>query len=135
MNQRQNEYMERYFKMLDEDSQHMEEMAVVFSHKCNICEEVGHIDYMCPLYPSIAEDTSQDNDYVIVKGVHLPIPVKSFNDYISLLDLLKGDLLISQEWDSFREKFIKSINGSIMSILKKNYQDPYHPEYMGKKSI
>lgn len=112
MNQRHNEYLEGYFRMLDEDSKHMEdhkeeqhkEMTVTFTNKCNICEEDGHIDYMCPQYPMATED----NDYVILKGVHLPISIRSFNDCISLLKLLEEDNLNSQNWKIFRNNFMKA---------------------------
>ncbi|PWA37950.1 ARID DNA-binding domain-containing protein [Artemisia annua] len=136
MNQRQNEYMEGYYKMLDEDSHAKEEHtqdAVIFSHKCNICAEEGHEDYMCPINSSTAENTSHDTDYVIVKGVHLPTPINSFNDYISFLDLLKNDLLISQEWDSFREKFIKVYKWFYTVYLKKDLPGPLPPRIHGKE--
>ncbi|PWA55799.1 cytochrome P450, ARID DNA-binding domain, Zinc finger, CCHC-type [Artemisia annua] len=135
MNRRQNEYMEGYFRMLDESSQHREEnkeehkeeTVVTLSHKCNICEEDGHIDYMCPLNSTTAED----NDYVIVKGVNLPIPITSFKDCISFLDLIKNDTLISQEWNGFRNNFIKAYTWFYSVYLKRNLPGPLLPKING----
>ena len=133
MNQRHNEYLDGYFRMLDEDSkqkeEHHKEMAVTFIHKCNICDENGHIDYMCPQYPMTAED----DDFVIVKGVHHPIPIKCFNDCIYLLTYIRDDNLNSQNWKPFRQNFIEAYSWFYSVYLKKDLPKPFPPKIYGKK--
>ena len=133
MNQRHNEYLDGYFRMLDEDSkqkeEHHKEMAVTFIHKCNICDENGHIDYMCPQYPITAED----DDFVIVKGVHHPIPIKCFNDCIYLLTYIRDDNLNSQNWKPFRQNFIEAYSWFYSVYLKKDLPKPFPPKINGKE--
>ncbi|PWA96663.1 ARID DNA-binding domain-containing protein [Artemisia annua] len=132
MNQRHNEYLEGYFNMVYEGSQikkDHKEKAVSFSPTCNICEEIGHLDYMCPQNSF----TSEDKDFVFTKGVHIPIPIKCFNDCIALLNLLEDDYIISQNWNEYRENFMKAYLWFYSVYLKRSLPGPLPPKIKGKE--
>ncbi|PWA67912.1 cytochrome P450, ARID DNA-binding domain, Zinc finger, CCHC-type [Artemisia annua] len=122
MIQRHNRFLEGYFGILDEGSQNRNDSKgkkVSFSPMCHICEEIGHLDYMCPQNPYTAKD-----DSFLVKGVHIPIPIKCFNDCIALLNLLEDDYILSMNWDGYRENFMKAYTWFYAVYLKKPLPGP-----------
>ncbi|PWA65352.1 ARID DNA-binding domain-containing protein [Artemisia annua] len=134
MNQKHNEYLDGYFRMMNEamddhrEEQHREE-AVTYTYTCSICEENGHLDYMCPQNSFTAEE----DDYVIIKGVHLPFKIKSFSDCILLLKLLEGNRLNSHTLKLFRKNFIEAYMWFYSVYLKRNTPVPFPPKINGKE--
>ncbi|GJZ34309.1 ARID DNA-binding domain-containing protein [Tanacetum coccineum] len=132
----QNKYMNDYYKLLEEDSDCKEETSekkIDWTKKCYRCEDFGHYAYE---YPTKNKTTSvgyipEDGDCVYVKGVFYPTKVSSFNEYVSFLDLIKNDDLVSQEWDIFRNKFNNAFRWFYDVYLKREMPGPIPPKING----
>nr|GEV16993.1 protein kinase-like domain-containing protein [Tanacetum cinerariifolium] len=53
------------------------------------------------------EDTSVEEDWIMIKGNIYSTRVHTFNEYVAFLNLIKQDEIVSQEWDLFRKRFDK----------------------------
>ncbi|GKD83549.1 ARID DNA-binding domain-containing protein [Tanacetum coccineum] len=96
-----------------------------------VCEEIGHYAYTCPTKTATVGYIPKGGDYVYVKGVFYPTKVSSFNEYVSFLDLIKNDDLVSQEWDIFRDKFNNAFRWFYDVYLKREMSGPIPPKMNG----
>ncbi|GJX93790.1 ARID DNA-binding domain-containing protein [Tanacetum coccineum] len=132
----QNKYMNDYYKLLEEDSDYKEEKSekkINWTKKCYRCEDFGHYAYECPTKnkTTYVGYIPEDGDCVYVKGVFYPTKVSSFNEYVSFLDLIKNDDLVSQEWDIFRNKFNNAFRWFYDVYLKREMPGPIPPKING----
>ncbi|GKB52627.1 ARID DNA-binding domain-containing protein [Tanacetum coccineum] len=62
---------------------------------------------------------SMQDDVIEIKGTLYSTKVTTFNEYVAFLNLVKQDEIISQQWNTFREKFDKVLKWFYKSYLGK----------------
>nr|GEY06113.1 ARID DNA-binding domain-containing protein [Tanacetum cinerariifolium] len=127
MKMMQNKYLSDYYKLLEENPDYEEgksEKETILTQKCYRGKEIGHYAYACPTKTATVGYIPKGGDYVYVKGVFYPTKVSSFNKYVSFLDLIKNDDLVSQEWDIFRDKFNNAFRWFYDVYLKREMRGP-----------
>nr|GEW03658.1 ARID DNA-binding domain-containing protein [Tanacetum cinerariifolium] len=55
------------------------------------------------------KDTGMEEDLIRIKSNIYSTKVQTFNEYVTFLNLIKQDEIMSQEWDIFRNKFDKVV--------------------------
>ncbi|GKA84100.1 ARID DNA-binding domain-containing protein [Tanacetum coccineum] len=80
-----------------------------------------HNKYILDYFESIAEkEEGMQQDQVKIKGSIYSTKVQTFNDFVTFLNLIKNDEIISQEWDYFRNRFNKMIKWFFNHYLERS---------------
>ncbi|GJV18675.1 ARID DNA-binding domain-containing protein [Tanacetum coccineum] len=80
-----------------------------------------HNKYILDYFESITEkEEGMQQDQVKIKGSIYSTKVQTFNDFVTFLNLIKNDEIISQEWDYFRNRFNKMIKWFFNHYLERS---------------
>nr|GEV01334.1 ARID DNA-binding domain-containing protein [Tanacetum cinerariifolium] len=63
-----------------------------------------HNQYLQDYFESIASKEGMEQEIVRIKGNLYSTKVQTFNDFVTFLNLIKHDEIVSQEWDYFRNR-------------------------------
>ncbi|GJT14805.1 ARID DNA-binding domain-containing protein [Tanacetum coccineum] len=77
------------------------------------------------------ESQNMEEDLIKIKGNLYSTKVQTFNDYVTFLNLIKHDDLVSQEWDFFRNKFNKVVKWFYNHYLERSIPGPIPPTIKG----
>nr|GEX91049.1 ARID DNA-binding domain-containing protein [Tanacetum cinerariifolium] len=77
------------------------------------------------------EEEGIEQDLVIVKGNLYSTKVQTFNDFVTFLNLIKNDDIVSQEWDIFRNRFNKVVKWFFNHYLDRSLPGPIPPVVNG----
>ncbi|GJW99692.1 ARID DNA-binding domain-containing protein [Tanacetum coccineum] len=72
-----------------------------------------------------------EEDLIKIKGNLYSTKVQTFNDYVTFLNLIKQDEIVSQEWDFFRNRFNKVVKWFYNHYLEKSLLGPNPPTING----
>nr|GEX57170.1 ARID DNA-binding domain-containing protein [Tanacetum cinerariifolium] len=86
--------------------------------------------YMQNYFESIKEE-GIEQDLVRVKGNLYSTKVQTFNDFVTFLNLIKNDDIVSQEWDFFRNRFNKVVKWFFNHYLDRSLPGPISPVVNG----
>ncbi|GJT60904.1 ARID DNA-binding domain-containing protein [Tanacetum coccineum] len=98
-----NEYLEKYFESLENSAEENKTIGLV----------------------------PMQDDMIEIKGTLYLTKVNTFNEYVAFLNLIKQDEIISQQWDTFRERFDKVVRWFYKSYLEKPLPSPIPPKING----
>ncbi|GKA77045.1 ARID DNA-binding domain-containing protein [Tanacetum coccineum] len=98
-----NEYLEKYFESLENSAEENKTVGLV----------------------------PMQDDMIEIKGTLYSTKVNTFNEYVAFLNLIKQDEIISQQWDTFRERFDKVVRWFYKSYLEKPLPGPIPPKING----
>ncbi|GKA58393.1 ARID DNA-binding domain-containing protein, partial [Tanacetum coccineum] len=91
-----------------------------------------HNNYLEDYFESLAQkNESMEEDLIKIKGNLYSTEVQTFNDYVTFLNLIKQDDLVSQEWDFFRNKFNKVVKWFCNHYLERSIPRPIPPTIKG----
>ncbi|GJT14804.1 ARID DNA-binding domain-containing protein [Tanacetum coccineum] len=91
-----------------------------------------HNNYLEDYFESLAQkNESMEEDLIKIKGNLYSTKVQTFNDYVTFLNLIKQDDLVSQEWDFFRNKFNKVVKWFYNHYLERSIPGPIPPTIKG----
>ncbi|GKB77959.1 ARID DNA-binding domain-containing protein [Tanacetum coccineum] len=79
-----------------------------------------HNKYVQDYFESITNKESMEQDTVRIKGDLYSTKVQTFNDFVTFLNLIKNDEIISQEWDYFRDRFNKLVKWFFNHYLERS---------------
>nr|GEZ55491.1 ARID DNA-binding domain-containing protein [Tanacetum cinerariifolium] len=66
------------------------------------------------------ENTGIEEDLIRIKGNIYLTKVQTFNEYVAFFNLIKQDEVVSQEWDTFRQKFDRVVKWFYNHYLDKS---------------
>nr|GEV80413.1 ARID DNA-binding domain-containing protein [Tanacetum cinerariifolium] len=91
-----------------------------------------HNNYLEDYFESLAQkNESMGEDLIKIKGNLYSTKVQTFNDYVTFLNLIKQDDLISQEWYFFRNMFNKVVKWFYNHYLERSIPRPIPPTIKG----
>nr|GEX09312.1 ARID DNA-binding domain-containing protein [Tanacetum cinerariifolium] len=87
--------------------------------------------YLQDYFESIASKEGMEREIVRIKGNLYSTKVQTFNDFVTFLNLIKHDEIVSQEWDYFRNRFNKLVKWFFNHYLERSLYDTIQPTVNG----